>query len=278
MQEYIDIMNAMALSVAQASKKISIDFYKASLSQQVSDKQMKAGLPDFVTSTDIEAQKMIADMLVQRFPEVPFVGEEGDKKDYLPEAYFLVDPIDGTSNFVALRDYFACCAAYVEKGNVKASVIADPIRGFLIKAYEGGGVIKTTLDSPLTGDVLSRLPNGGDKLSQYQLECELAMNRPHHFSILENLVPKMSGMRKSGSTALDMANMAMGRRMVLVSEGLEPHDLAAGLLIIREVGGIVTNFDGVDASVSSASVIVGSKSIHDHVTLIFQNIPLMQIA
>ncbi len=277
MEKYINIMNAMAICVAQASKKISADFYQVSLGQQVSDKKMKAGLPDFVTDTDIEAQKMIGDMLARHFPEIPFVGEEGERKVHLPEAYFLVDPIDGTSNFVALRDYFACCAAYVEEGNVKAAVIADPIRGFLVKAYEGGGVLKTTLDSPLAGDVLPKLANDGDELRQYQLECELAMNSPYHFSILQNLVPKMSGMRKSGSTALDMANMAMGRKMVLVSEGLEPHDLAAGLLIVREAGCAVLDLDGANASIQSKAILSGRQSHLGEVSRIIRDIKILNL-
>lgn len=269
---YSDVMQVIASVVAQASKKIAVDFDLAFTSARVLHKNNKSNLPDFVTNTDIEAQKIIQDMLKIDFPEIEFVGEEGDKRAVLPQSYFLVDPLDGTSNFVALRDYFACSAAYVESGEVKAAVIADPIKGLLVKAYRNGGCFRTTIDEPLENQEVLPLNEENVSLKQVQLECELAMNNSSDFELLGALLPSMSGLRKSGSSALDMAHIALGRKIALVSKGLEPHDIAAGLLIVREAGGLVTDFKGADATVTTRDIFAGSPSIHQKVIGLTHNI------
>lgn len=273
MRRYIEIMNGMAEAVGMASAKISTDFWAASRCLDVVDKDNKSGLPDFVTKTDIAAQSMIEESLDRNFPDIAFVGEEGKGPSKGDRPYFLVDPVDGTSNFVALRDYFACCAAYVESGDVKAAVIADPMRGYLIKAYKGGGCLFAPLTSPSGGERLQSISRRASNLRMVQLECELAMNKPHHFSILEVLMPRMSGMRKSGSTALDMANIAQGKKVVLISENLEPYDLAAGLLIVREAGGGVLNFNGAESTISSKCILSGALDNLDEVLRIIKNSP-----
>jgi myo-inositol-1(or 4)-monophosphatase len=273
---YIDIANNIVVALSMAAKQMKTDFEIAQKLGLISidNKESKNFLPDFVTNADKESEKIIREFLSGTLPDIPFVGEEcgGDLEQ---SKFFLVDPLDGTSNFVALRDYFSICAAYVEDGDVKAAVIADPMRGFLLKASKGAGVTKIDFNSSLDETPIPRLSEDDVDIRQFQLECELAMNTPENFSILEKLFPKMSGMRKSGSTALDMANIAMGRKIVLVSDGLEPHDLAAGLLIVRESGGIVTDLHGQNASIKSSSILAGSVDAHGKILALLNKAPLI---
>jgi myo-inositol-1(or 4)-monophosphatase len=262
MESWREIMEKMAKVVAKASVKIAEDFLLASRSEN--QKEDRAGLPDFVTKTDLEVQLIIEQELCELYPDIPFIGEEGMNKD-IPSSFFLVDPIDGTSNFVALRDYFACCAAYVEDGEVRVAVISDPMRGFLVQSSSGGGVFRSLISSPLERVKLEPLGWGKDSLRKVQLECELAMTKESDFELLRKLVPHMSGMRKSGSTALDMANLALGRKIAVVSSNLEPYDLAAGLLIVKEAGGVVSDMGGGDVSFYNRDVIAASTDVHCNV-------------
>ena len=116
------IMKSMIDSVKQACGIIKADFEKSCLGLAVerAHKVSKNGLPDFVTATDQKAEEAIKEALLSSQPHIPFVGEECGG-DLTQDRFFLVDPLDGTSNFSALRDYFSVCAAYVENGEVSGS-------------------------------------------------------------------------------------------------------------------------------------------------------------
>lgn len=258
---YRKIMQDIAVAVAQAAEKIHEDF-KSAASMSVANKASTSFLPDFVTDTDVSAQNILEDILVSKYPSIPFVGEEGCVSSDKKYAYFSADPLDGTSNFVALRDYFSCCVAYIEDGDVKASAIADPMRGVIAKSYKGGGVFVNQDLNTMNDKILPLISSARYPLSQIQLEYEMAMDETEHYRMLQTLMPFVSGFRKSGSTALDMVHIAMGRKMVLISSGLRHYDLSAGLLILREAGGIVTDLSGSDATIKSRDIVAASPFVH----------------
>ncbi|MFA5592254.1 MAG: inositol monophosphatase family protein [Micavibrio sp.] len=253
MTEYAQIAGDMAGAVAQACRVIAGDFKKACADKAVirGGKAQKNGLPDFVTQTDQAAERVIKAALSISWPSIAFVGEECGG-DLAQDKFFLVDPLDGTSNFAALRDYFAVCAAYVEDGAVKAAVIADPVRGNVVTASKGGGAY-------LNGKKIDLAKSDAEQLSGSQLECELPLSSADDFRLIERLLPSMSGMRKSGSTALDILNLVAGRDIVCLSRGLEPHDIAACTLIVEEAGGVATDFSGNKATLRSTELLAAPR-------------------
>ena len=250
---YEVIKSTMIEAVEKANEIIRGDFNDALNNQTVStsDKDTKNGLPDFVTETDKKAEDAINASLSRELPNIPFVGEECGG-DLSQDRFFLVDPLDGTSNFASLRDYFCICAAYVENGEVVAAVIGNPMTGEIVSASKGNGAF-------LNGQKIDLDANDCDDIQKTQLECEVPFANADDFTLAAKIIPSMSGMRKSGSTALDIFNIVKGRNIVCVSSGLEPHDIAACTLIMREANGAITDFSGNDATYKTTELVAGSK-------------------
>lgn len=247
------ILTSMVVAVKEACVIIKVDFEKVSNGQSLNliNKDQKNGLPDFVTETDQKAEKAVQTSLVSSQPKIPFVGEEcGGDLDQ--DKFFLVDPLDGTSNFASLRDYFCVCAAYVENGQVVAAVIANPMTGDIVSASKGNGTYLN--DKKVDLNFFD-----SDSIRLTQLECEVPFGKADDFALAAKIIPSMFGMRKSGSTALDILNIIKGRDIVCVSSGLEPHDIAACTLIMTEASGAITDFSGENATYKTSELIAGPK-------------------
>lgn len=220
----------------------------------VEEKHSLTGLPDFVSNTDRKVEAFLKEKLHQAHPDIAFVGEEsGGPAD--ADRYFMVDPLDGTSNFVSLRNYFGICAAYVQDGDVLASAVADPVHYKVLSAVKGEGVFLNDL-------AMTNPPAGNDPLRAVQLECELTFSSPADFDMVQKILPHMSGLRKSGSIALDLSYLAEGRKTLCLANHLQPYDIAAPLLIAREAGCVVTDLDGNQASMRSKTIMAGRPAHH----------------
>jgi myo-inositol-1(or 4)-monophosphatase len=259
---HADILSVMKPAARGAMDYLGGEFRALSLGESaaglgVASKANKANLPDFVTRLDIEAENRIRDMLAAAFPDIPFVGEEAGG-DMTPRRFFLVDPLDGTKNMMALRDNFAVCIAYVEDGEVKAAVIGDPVRGDIISAVKGGGAWLEDAQ----GKAKTLKASGTPDLKQVQLDAELGFTDPEDFAMLARVMPQVSTLRKSGSIAFDFMRLAQNRPEAVVGTGLEPHDIAAGLLILREAGMTVTDFEGGQAGIRTRSLFAAAPDVH----------------
>lgn len=260
---YEDILSVMRVSVRDAMDYLGGEFRTLSAGEntsgmEVAAKADKAALPDFVTRMDIAAEKKIQEPLAAAFPQIPFVGEESGG-DMSAGRFFLVDPLDGTKNMMALRDNFAVNAAYVEDGEVKAAVIGDPVRGSMACAVKGGGAWLEDAQGKVTP---LKVSGGAVDLKQVQLDAELGFTDPQDFALLSRVMPKVSTLRKSGSIAFDFMRLAQNRPEAVVGTGLEPHDIAAGLLILREAGMVVTDFEGRQAGIGTRSVFAAAPDVH----------------
>lgn len=243
-----NIRQSLQSALQEAAEAVKTDFETA-LKEGVciEEKISETGLPDFVSATDKRSERIIRKSLLASHPTIAFVGEEsgGTPED---SGYFLVDPLDGTSNFMSLRSYFGICAAYIEGGEVLTSAVAEPMTGNIVSAERGNGVYVNGVKR--LHDTSAEAP-----LSKIQLECELALSSANDFALAQKIVPHTSGLRKSGSTALDLAHLAQGRQIVCVANHLQPYDIAAPLLIAREAGCIVSDFQGNPATVNSKEII-----------------------
>ena len=214
---------------------------------------------DFVTDVDIGAEERIRASLQASIRELRYVGEElGPTGDTTTGLVAVVDPLDGTSNF--LHGYPAYCVSIgiVLDGVPVAAVVHDVARGGVYTAMAGSGaylddipirVSNTT--SPTRALVGTGFPFRSDA-STAQYVAQLAA-----------LIPQVSGMRRAGAAALDLCDLAAGRFDAFWELDLAPWDVAAGLLLVREAGGVVTDLAGHHAGVTGGPIVGSNGQLHE---------------
>lgn len=186
---------------------------------------------DFVTDIDQKSEQIIIDTLMTAYPDHAFMGEESGthgQSDHL----WVIDPIDGTTNFVHGYPHFCISIALVLKGKVEHGLIYDPVRDDLFTATRGGGAF-------LNGHRLRM--NAPKTLGTALLGISLA-KRKQPASIKNaviDMTEKAAGVRRSGSSALDLAYVAANRLDSCYQWGMKPWDIAAGVLMVHEAGGLV---------------------------------------
>lgn len=221
----------------------------------------KIGDANFVTKYDEEVQQKLIDGISRIFPDAHFFAEEKEnfEADTKKGLCFVIDPIDGTTNFIHSLGASAISVALLIDGNVEFALIYDPYRNELFKAYKGKGAF-------LNGNSIS--------VSVRDLELSVVAfgTTPYRkndfadkgFSIAQNVFLNCADIRRSGSAALDMAYVACGRIDAFFECILSPWDYAAGALIIKEAGGLTTDFSGNDVGFSvPSSVLCSNKKVHD---------------
>ncbi len=221
------------------------------------DVTTKTGRRDLVTRYDREIQRFLEERLLALLPEAGFLGEEDlgkaarTERDWL----FIVDPIDGTTNFVKNFCHSCTSIALALQGRSMLGVIYDPYRDELFSAVRGGGAALNgeplhTPDLPLADSLVLM------GMSAYYRELtDLS------FALARDLFENALDLRQGGSAALDLCDVARGRAGCYFECRLSPWDYAAGSLIVEEAGGLVTDLTGAPLSFSrKCSVAAGSRS------------------
>jgi len=222
---------------------------------------------DLVTAADRASEKLIVERLKARWPKHGIVGEEGTRTDTEAEYRWYVDPLDGTTNFAHGYPVFCVSIALARRdGELEAGVLYDPTRNELFAAERGQGA---TLNSrPMHVSTTSRI-----------LEAILGTGFPSHkrhrnpnIHFYQQLTLRSHGVRRAGSAALDLANVASGRYDGFWEFNLNPWDTAAGVLIVQEAGGKVTRFDGSPFRLDSEEVLASNGVIHQELLQNFREI------
>lgn len=215
------------------------------------------GTNDFVTNVDISAEQAIIETLQKSYPEHGIISEEfgvieGKDADY----QWIIDPLDGTTNFVKGIPHFAVSIALKVKGKLDQAVVYDPIRGELFTASRGKGAqlngfrIRVKQSKDLNGAVLA---TGFPFKKKQHLDA--------YMNMFKSLFVKTSDMRRAGSAALDLAYVAAGRVDGYFEIGLKPWDTAAGELLVIEAGGLVTDFTGGHNHSQSGNIVASSSRL-----------------
>lgn len=211
---------------------------------------------DFVTRIDKEAEQAIIEKIKQSYPTHSFVGEEGGIVEGDDEFKWIIDPLDGTTNFIKGIPHFAVSIALMHKGKLDQAVVFDPIRGELFTASKGSG-------AQLNGFRI-RAGNAKD-LSNTILATALPFknkeNTAEYLSSFAEIFAKCGDVRRCGSAALDMAYVAAGRYDGYWEKGVKPWDIAAGELLVRESGGLVTSFSGGHDPMQTGEMVAGSPKV-----------------
>ncbi|MFP4330505.1 MAG: inositol monophosphatase family protein [Spirochaetaceae bacterium] len=214
---------------------------------------------DLVTDADLETERYIREVLLSRFPKHEILGEEGGGSTPLDApALWIVDPIDGTNNFVHGIPHYGCSVAYAEGGEVVAGAVFDPERGELFSAYLGGGAY-------LNGERIGA--SAASRLSEAMVCTGFYYDRGtmmrRTLEAIERLFEaKIHGIRRTGSAALDICWTACGRFDAYFEFNINPWDFAAGVLILEEAGGIATGSDGTPLSLKSRQIVCSGRDLH----------------
>ena len=219
------------------------------------------GSNDFVTSVDTAAEEAIIETIRKSYPEHTIIGEEsgvltGSDDDY----QWIIDPLDGTTNFIKGIPHFAVSIALKVKGKLDQSVIFDPIRGELFTASRGKGAqlngmrIRVKAHKDLSATILAT----GFPFKHKQ-------HTTAYMAMFTSLFQKTSDMRRAGSAALDLAYVASGRVDGFFEIGLKPWDTAAGELLVIEAGGLVTDFTGGHNHTTSGNIVASSTRLQKEI-------------
>jgi myo-inositol-1(or 4)-monophosphatase len=217
------------------------------------------GVSDFVTQVDRDSERMIKDILMQDFPDSVVLGEEltphsGGKHD---ELVWIVDPLDGTTNFLHGYPAYAVSIAAQENGVLVAGVVADVPRRLLYTASAGGGAWCGNV--PLR---VSQIQDPANALIGTGFPFKALKLWPLYSQEFSAILSSTSGVRRAGSAALDLVDVALGRFDGFWELSLAPWDVAAGTLVVREAGGVVTGTDGRSNVVQHGPVVAGNPAIH----------------
>lgn len=210
---------------------------------------------DYVSEADWESEEAIRQYLAKQTPECAFLGEEGGLEgDH--KLCWVVDPLDGTSNFIRGFPHFAVSVALMEAGQVRVGAIYDPMRAELFTAAQGFGAYRN-------GELIRVSGREGIQgaFITTGFPFRLGSLLPTYLAIFSEVFPQVAAIRRPGAASLDLAHTACGIFDAFFEFFLSPWDLAAGILLVREAGGTVTNLDGSHDVFPKGNVVAGTPDV-----------------
>jgi myo-inositol-1(or 4)-monophosphatase len=246
------------LHVAETAASRAAEYLRAA--QRPSDPRQWSlkSARDFVTDVDRTAERIISDILLGADPSGRVVGEELNPQIVTGGLVWIVDPLDGTTNFLHDFPSYAVSIAAAVDGVLQAGVVFHVTRNEKYVARLGGGAwlgqrrleVSSIADPPFALIGTGFPFKEGSDLEEYQRQ-------------FGRVAAVVSGIRRPGSAALDLADVAAGRFDGFWEQHLSAWDIAAGVLLIREAGGVVTDFEGRDIGIEHTGVVAGNRAIHD---------------
>ena len=215
------------------------------------------GLNDYVTEVDQASERAILGYLQQRFPEHSIIAEESSAQTRDRSFQWYVDPLDGTTNFIHGVPVYAVSVGLAHEGRMVAGAVYDPVRDEMFHAVAEGGAflnkerIHITERDSLKGALIATgFPfRAHTRLREYLRSFEM-------------FILQTAGIRRCGSASLDLCYTACGRYDGFYEMSLSTWDIAAGSLIVKEAGGLITDFIGRDGYLKSGNVVVANRRIH----------------
>ncbi|HVC48757.1 MAG TPA: inositol monophosphatase family protein [Burkholderiales bacterium] len=213
------------------------------------------GPADYVSEVDRASEAAIIEILRSSYPTHAFLGEEGGKLGD-SEYVWIIDPLDGTTNFLHGLPHYAISIALKHRGVLTQAVIYEPTRNELFTATRGAGAflndrrIRVSRRDKLTNSLIGT----GFPFREFS-----SVDR--YLAIFRETMQKCAGLRRPGAASLDLAYVAAGRYDGFFETGLSPWDIAAGVLIIQEAGGICTDWQGEENYLETGQVVCGNPKI-----------------
>lgn len=257
------LMNIMIQAAMKAGRSLSRDFSEVE-NLQVSIK----GPGDFVSNADKRAEKILYDALSKARPDYGFLMEEsGEVKGRDSQHRWIIDPLDGTTNFLHGIPVFAISVALESQGKLMAGLVYNPISDELYTAERGSGAFlndrrirvsaRRDFREAVIGTGIPHIARG---------------NHPKYLAQLQEVMRESAGIRRCGACSIDLAWTAAGRFDAYWEEGLNAWDLAAGLLLVREAGGFATDMKGRDRMLETGAVCAGNEAIQSKLMKILDGV------
>ena len=211
---------------------------------------------DFVSEVDRSAEEAIINILKEAYPTHGFYGEESGKTNVDAESIWIIDPLDGTTNFLHNFPCYCVSIALQERGVLTQAVIYDPVHNDLFTATKGRGAflndkrIRVTNRSKLQDSLIST----GFPFKDFSY-------LDTYLDIFKDMAKKTAGLRRPGSAALDLAYVAAGYTDGFFEINLSPWDIAAGALLVQEAGGIVGDFEGNESWLRTGNIVAGNPKV-----------------
>ena len=244
----------LAVTAAYDAGKIIIRHHKFTDRVQVAHK----GAHDFVTSVDREAEHLIITQLRRAYPNYGIRTEETSPDAHDAEYQWLVDPLDGTTNFLFGIPHYAVSIALQHRSTLMLGVIYDPFKQELFTAIRGRGARLND------HRIRARQSNGlHDALLATGFPFREGSDLGQYLETLKVLVPDTAGIRRAGSAALDLAYVAAGRFDGFWEFELKPWDIAAGMVLVQESGAIVRELGGDGSPLESGNILAASPKVMD---------------
>ncbi len=252
MINYKDICDSVIAISKEAGNFLMTEIEKI----KVADIKNK-GVRDFVTYVDVNAEKMIVEALKKILPEAGFITEEGVETHRAEKYNWIIDPLDGTTNFVNKVPIYCTSIALMEDSEIVVGVIYEPNSDECFYAYKNSksylnGEVITVHDKP---ELISSLFATGFPYQEYEKMDE-------YVKVFKYFLSNSSGVRRLGSAAVDIAYTACGRFQGFYEFGLKPWDVAAGVIIIKQAGGVVSDFKNGNNYLFGAEIVAAAPTAH----------------
>ncbi len=243
----------VALEVAQQAGRLIRDNFGKLIEEHIAQKSFS----DFVTKIDIESEQLIITNLNKHFPNHQIMAEESSKKYIDTEYLWIIDPLDGTTNFIHSFPFVAVSIALMYRGELILGVVHDPLRSETFYAEKGSGAYlngKRIRVSSISDPFYSLIATGFPFRHKEYIE--------NYIKIFNKMLYLVNDLRRAGAAAIDLAYVACGRVDGFFEYALNTWDVAAGIILIEEAGGKVSDFDGKSNCLFTGNIIAGNSFIH----------------
>ena len=211
---------------------------------------------DFVSDADIQAEQEIIQILRKTYPNHGILAEESGEQHGQDEYQWVIDPLDGTTNFLHGIPHFAISIAFRHKNRLEAGLIYDPIRQEMFTASRGQGAQINDRRIRVSG--INMLENA---LLGTGFPFRHPQHQPAYLKFFNSLFGKCVEIRRAGAASLDLSYVAAGRLDAFWEMSLKPWDIAAGALIVQEAGGLVSDFSGGNDFMKSGHIVAGNPKV-----------------
>lgn len=220
---------------------------------------------DLVTNVDRESEKIILETISKKFPDHSYLAEETNQIDKVSDFQWVIDPLDGTTNYAHNFPQFCVSISLMYKDDLILGVVYDALKKELFHATKGDGAFLN--DIPIA---VSETKTLAESLLATGFPYDRSNKETNNLNYFEQFVYRTQGIRRPGAAALDLCYLACGRYDGFWELGLAPWDTAAGTVIVREAGGIVTNFFSNNYDIFQKDIIASNRYIYNEMEQILR--------
>ncbi|MFC1493649.1 inositol monophosphatase family protein [Thermodesulfobacteriota bacterium] len=226
----------------------------------------KKGEIDLVTEADLMSEKVLIDAISSVFPYDRILSEEAGEKGEVSDRLWIVDPLDGTTNFAHSFPFFAVSIGFQVKNEVVAGIVYNPCLDEFFEAEKGGGALLNK--KPIRVSYKESLE---ESLAGTGFPYDIHENPDEVLEYLKRMIVRAQGVRRAGAASIDLCYVAAGRLDGFWEQGLKPWDTAAGSIIVREAGGIITDYEGNPYNPFGVSTLASCPGIHGKMVEVLNN-------